>query len=170
MQSLIKHAALALLIAVSSLSTACGGIANGDSSATFCAPSDMGDEYVASLVQAVDEWTERAGTTLHVEQGDCSSAGHLVWTVRVSNTLHCDNVGPVYATTDATHEGNFVTFSTLRTPEQVRTDLLHEIGHTLGLPHLSQQTAIMYADDMGQQHLTDDDLRAYEQVSGKGDL
>jgi hypothetical protein len=114
-------------------------------------------------VQAVDEWNERTGTTLSIEQGDCSSsqrAGRIVWRVYEIAHTYAGNGGlPVLGHTEVKDNTIFVVSD--RTEEQVRTDLLHEIGHSLGMQHLNVQTAIMYAFDKGQQHLTDDDVAEY---------
>jgi hypothetical protein len=100
---------------------------------------------------------------LVVEQGECrESADRLTWHV----TPDANVEGGLLAETHAS--SLLIGFRTTRTGDALRTDFLHELGHALGVGHLSDTHAIMYPIDLGQPHIAAADLEAFEAVRGGG--
>lgn len=162
-KALGERVSLALFVLACALATACGGIATGDSSATLCADATMTDAQLDALTDAAAEWNDRAGTTLTVEQGECrESADRLMWHVTPDANVERGLLAETHAST------LLIGFRTARAGDALRADFLHEIGHALGVPHVSDTRAIMYPGDLGQLHLDAADLSAFEAVRGGG--
>lgn len=149
----------AVLFLLVGLVSACGGAARGDSHSVYCvAPTDK-VEYTQALIDAVDEWNTQAGTSLSVVIGECpTDKPGSTYVVTAGGASQGAAATTYYERGSA---NNRMTYSQTRTPNEVRTDFLHEIGHSLGMGHLSDPTAIMFATTNEAQHLNQNDLQAY---------
>lgn len=149
----------AVLFLLVGLVSACGGAARGDSHSVYCIAPTTKAEYTQALIDATEEWNTLAGTSLSVVVGECpTDKPGSTYAVSAGGTSHGAAATTYYEPDSANNEMHY---SDSRTPNEVRTDFLHEIGHSLGMEHLSDPTAIMYAYTNNTQHLTENDLQAY---------
>jgi hypothetical protein len=166
-----------LLVALVGFSAvACGGQATGDSTAAFCIEQrDFPAVYSAALQDAVDEWNYSVGSNLTVKHGGCEG-----WDIRVSLGDHSDNeVGAGHDAMSWKERGS--TPNTLfispgfdipdpnlkvEPRARIRSRLLHEVGHNLGLGHSSNESDIMYPMAKEDAHLSQGDLDAYWAARG----
>lgn len=140
------------------LVSACGGAARGDSHSVYCVSPDTQTEYTQALIDATEEWNSQAGTSLSVVIGECPNKPGSAYLVIAGGTSHGAAATTYYIEGSAPNEMHY---SLTRTPNEVRTDFLHEIGHSIGMDHISDPTAIMFPTTNDAQHLTESDLQAY---------
>ena len=148
----------AVLLLLVGLVTACGGRAIGDSHSIYCVASNNKPEYTQALIDATQEWNEQVGSNLTVVVGECPDKPGSVYLVKAGGVPKEASAATYYSKGS---DNNELRYSESRTPEQARTDFLHEIGHSLGLGHLADPHAIMFADTNDALHLTEVDLQAY---------
>lgn len=149
----------AVLFLLVGLVSACGGAARGDSHSVYCISAETPAEYTQALIDATEEWNTQAGTSLSVVIGECpTNKPGSTYAVTAGGTSHGAAATTYYIEGSGNNEMHY---TQTRTPNEVRTDFLHEIGHSLGMGHLSDPTAIMFTNTNDAQHLTENDLQAY---------
>jgi len=148
----------AVLFLLLSLVSACGGAARGDAHSVYCVSTDTPAEYTQALIDATEEWNSQVGTSLSVVVGECPNKPGSAYLVIAGGAEPGAAATTYYETGSAPNEMHY---SLTRTPNEVRTDFLHEIGHSLGMGHVSDPTAIMFATTNDAQHLNNNDLQAY---------
>ena len=153
----------AVLFLLVGLVSACGGAARGDSHSVYCIAPTAKAEYTQALIDATEEWNTLAGTSLSVVVGECpTDKPGSTYAVSAGGASHGAAATTYYMRGSVNNE---MRYSESRTPNEVRTDFLHEIGHSLGMGHLSDRTAIMFTNTNDVQHLTESDVQAYWNIS-----
>src|SRR5689334_16906205 len=118
---------LPILLACLALFVACGGRARGDSRSVYCLGSDAPADVVQAMLDAADEWNARAGTELTVTLGECPNRPGSVYLVTAGGQDRDAAASTYYQRGD---EDNEIRYAADRPAAELRTDFLHEIGHT----------------------------------------
>jgi hypothetical protein len=131
-------------------------MAVGDSNATLCTEErGFPQDYSTALEDAASEWNTQVGTNLAVKHGGCEGFDVRVKTGNVSPHLAVTRMNRGDTPLEIIIEPN----NSNKT--EVRSALLHEIGHVLGLGHSKDPASIMFTNCQFDGHLTQSDIDAY---------